>query len=415
MSKFLSEKKIELGIDKVQFALKKFGNPENSLKFIHVAGTNGKGSTSRFISEILIESGLSVGLFTSPHLLRVEERIQLNNYNIKNSKLKKLIRNIDLKMKIQNKLTPLTYFEKLTVAAFLYFFENKSDVVILETGLGGRLDATNVIKTPLASVITKISKDHAEFLGNTLNKITREKCGIIKSNNKVILYNQSKRIKKIVKKKCKKLNSDLEIVKFNEIKFKKMDLEGTIFDLGELKDLKIKLLGQHQTKNAAVAISVIQNLRNYGFNIKKESIKRGLLKTNWPFRFEILSNSPIVIGDGAHNLDATIKLINNLEFYFKKKIIFVIGIFKDKEYKKMLKVASNAAKEFHFITLKNQRSASDTDLQKASKNLGVPSFCYGKNYDNLVSNLKHYSKNEIFCAFGSLSIYEILDTLFPFC
>ena len=262
---------VKLGLENIGKLLELLGNPHKRLKFVHIAGTNGKGSTVAFISNILIESDYRVGIYTSPYIEHFTERICINHEEISEKDLARITE------KTKEKISELlkmgynhpTEFEIVTAIAFQYFYEKSCDIVVLEVGLGGRYDSTNIIDTPLVSVITSISFDHMNILGNTLPKIAYEKAGIIKENGDVVLYPQLSEVEDVIENVSAQMSSKLRKVDFNLIKLKKFGTEGQTFDYGSYIDLNTKLLGEHQLKNAAVAITACQVLREKITDINK--------------------------------------------------------------------------------------------------------------------------------------------------
>lgn len=301
--------KFNLSLKNIKLLLKKLDNPEKDLKIIHVAGTNGKGSVCAMLSSILKESGYKIGMYISPHLKEFRERFRINNKNIPEKEFVKHFKKI--KPLIQNQ----TFFEVITAIAFLYFKEKKVDFLVCEVGLGGRLDATNVI-TPLASVITNIGLEHQEYLGETLEKIAYEKTGIIKNNIPLVTGAKGVALK-VIKDIAKKKNA-------------KIHIDGTPIKI------KLKLKGEFQKINASIAKETIDVLNKYcNLQIKKSIIKKGLLKTDWHGRLEFISKNILV--DCAHNLDAIRALKKEILKLKYKRLFLITGFLEDKDYKGILK------------------------------------------------------------------------------
>ncbi|MDR1418487.1 MAG: hypothetical protein LBI80_04995 [Endomicrobium sp.] len=359
------------GLSRIKNFLGMFENPQDKVKTIHIAGTNGKGSCAAFIAEILKCSGYKTGLYTSPHLVDIEERIKINGTNISRSMFRKYLKKYLKKALDCN----LSYFEYLTALSFIYFEKQKIDIAVIETGLGGRLDATNVIKNTLICIITSISKDHREILGNTIEKIAFEKAGIIKKNASVICGKMPKAAVNIIKGRLKK-----NIIKVFPKDFKnlnvKASLTGQKFDYISkslyLKNLQEKLLGKHQTINASIVICALEFLIRNGFTkINYKSIKSGLKNTLWPARFEIKkikigNNSLKIVIDGVHNeesLKVFIDTFKQLGFNRSKKV-FIFASMKEKDYKLMVKNVSPFAKKIILPKINNARAANIDTLKE---------------------------------------------------
>ncbi len=353
---------IELGLDRIKKVLELFNNPQESLKIIHIAGTNGKGSTCAMLAELLKNVGLNVGLYTSPHILSYCERIRINDKNIEEDDLSELIFKIEKVSKSNN--THLTEFELLTVAAFLYFKEKNADVVILETGLGGRFDATNVVTKPILSIITSISIDHKDRLGDTIDKIAFEKAGIIKENVPLVVSENNLGFNVIQSIASKKHSS--MILNENNIKLIFKNNQNFV-KINDKEECLFNLFGLWQTENLNLVLNAFDYLSNnllktINFD-KQQVLKNSLKNVKWDYRFQFLNNH--VILDGAHNLDAAIKLRKSLDFYFKnKKIRFIYGSLNTKEYEKIVKVLFNKKDDVFLYDFNCQNAVKTSDLEK---------------------------------------------------
>ncbi|NSW90564.1 MAG: bifunctional folylpolyglutamate synthase/dihydrofolate synthase [Firmicutes bacterium] len=395
----------KLGLENIKTLLGMLGNPHEKLKYVHVAGTNGKGSTVAFIGSILIESGYKTGIYISPYIERFTERIQVNRKEISEHDLARITEIVKGKVDemLRSGLTHPTEFEIVTAIGFQYYCEMECDIVVLEVGLGGRFDSTNVINTPLVSVITSISYDHMDILGNTLAQIAFEKAGIIKEGGDVVLYSQDEEVEKVIENVCNERNSRLHRADFGKIKALGHDIEGQTFDFGPYKNLKIKLLGGHQLKNAAVAVEACKVLANKGYKITEETIRKGLERASWPGRMEVVSKNPLFFIDGAHNIEGVRVLAEYLTTYFPdKKKIFIMGVLRDKEYKAMLEIIAPLADKFITVTPLSERALPAAELAE-----NIRAYC--KNVlisDTIESGIKTalqiYSGDDIICAFGSL-------------
>ena len=348
------------GLDRTKALCEALGNPQDSLKFIHIAGTNGKGSTSSMLSSILVEAGYTVGLYTSPFILRFNERIRVNGVEISDDDLANIT---SIVRPIAEKMTDKpTEFELIPAIPFYYFKIMKCDFVVLECGLGGRYDATNVINTAILSLITGISLDHVAILGDTIEKISWEKAGIIKPHVPVIFGGSNAEALSVIKSEADKAHSPLSTVDHSKIKLVSANLFGSTFDFLDYENVKIGLLGLYQPKNAAMVLSAVDKLLELGVNIPKEAVYRGLEKSKWAARFEVIHKDPMIIFDGAHNAEGISSARTSIEEYFKdQKIITISGVLKDKDYKKIASDISSFSKAVFTITPDNPRALSSRE------------------------------------------------------
>lgn len=401
---------MRLGLENSFKLLELLGNPQDKLKFIHVAGTNGKGSTCSFISNILKEQGYKVGLYTSPYLETFTERIRLNGANIPEKDVARIITIMEEKIEMmasQGHEYP-TEFEIETAMAFYYYNEQQADYVVLEVGLGGRYDATNVIKTPLASVIVSMSLDHIGVLGDTLEKIAYEKAGIIKENGMAIVYKQEKEAEDVIKNVCKEKNTKYIETNFDSMKIKKADINSQVFDcevLGEkFEDMEIQLIGDHQVNNAILALTAVKALREYkGIEISNDAIKRGFLATKWPGRIEKVKDEPTFIIDGAHNEDGARALSKALDKYFgSKKMTLLIGMLEDKDIDSVLEILLDKFDKVVTTTPDSDRAISCEKLKEKVQKY-VPNVVAIENIDEAVKYVLDNSTNEdVIISAGSL-------------
>ncbi|MDO4731095.1 MAG: folylpolyglutamate synthase/dihydrofolate synthase family protein [Clostridia bacterium] len=337
---------IRPGLERIKKLLSLMDNPQDKLKFIHTAGTNGKGSICSMIAFALTENGYRTGLFTSPFVIDFRERFKIDNRMITEEELVEIVDFIYPKIEALNKEDVIiTEFEFITAIAFEWFYRKKCDIVVLEVGLGGRFDATNVIKNSLVSVISSISYDHMAILGDTLSKIAYEKAGIIKESSKVVLYpEQQDEVKSVIKQQAKIKNAELIIPETTQIKYSKENYKAVM----EYKNIsyKLPLCGEYQIENTVTVLEALKVLKEK-IKLDDDKIKRGIEKTVLPARLEILNDEPLIFLDGAHNEDAMKKLKvfidKNLS---EKKVYAVMGILKDKDYEKMISVI---AKSFYKI------------------------------------------------------------------
>lgn len=356
-----------LGLESMNALLDRMGHPEQSLKYIHIAGTNGKGSVLAFTSTILKCQGLKVGRYISPVIEKYNEKIQINEKSISQKDLyegMEFIKQIYEKM-AQDKLNLPTIFEIETALAFWYFARNNCDIVVLETGMGGREDATNVIPSPEVAVLTSISMDHMAILGDSIEKIASVKAGIIKPGCQVVSALQEEEAKAVIEKEANANNTTVRYAK--EPTNVRYGLDKQMFSYGNQKNLEIELCGTYQPINACIALEVIDALRERGYIISDKAVRQGLLRTKWVGRFTILCKKPLFIMDGAHNADAAKQLRTSILTYLKgKPLIFIMGVFADKEYEKVIAETADLASFIIAVaTPDNSRALPAIDLAKA--------------------------------------------------
>ncbi|RLL44902.1 bifunctional folylpolyglutamate synthase/dihydrofolate synthase [Oceanobacillus piezotolerans] len=392
---------MKFGLERMQLIMEALGNPQDKLKVIHIAGTNGKGSVASYLSHVLTSAGYKTGLFTSPFLEAFNERFKINNQEIENEALSRITGLV--KEKVEAVQVSLSEFELITAIAFQYFHEEQCDVVVLEVGLGGRLDSTNIIHSPVLSIITSIGYDHQAYLGDTLPEIAGEKAGIIKEGRPVILYPQEKETEDVILGVASEKNSKVVIPDFSQIKLIEKSLEGQTFDYKDCKQINISLLGEHQLKNAALVIEAIESIRAEGFKIDGAALIRGLAATKWPGRFEVIKQRPTVIIDGAHNIDSVRTLMGNLTTYFHdKRMIAIFGVLKDKDVSQMIEEVSSRIQTFITVTPDSPRAMLAGELadELRDKNLNAIS---SESYEEAVElALKMANTEDIICSFGSL-------------
>lgn len=396
-----------LGLDNMRHLMKRLGNPQDSLKFIHISGTNGKGSVLAYLSTILTEAGYRVGRYLSPTLFSYRERIQVNGERIGKEELAKHVTAIAeaIRDMEEHHLTNPTPFEIETALSFLYFKEKKCDLVVLETGLGGALDATNIIQTPVMEIITPISMDHMAFLGNTLEKITEQKAGIIKPQTKVVSGPQEDEARKVLEKKANEQGASLEFLNMEEVKEIHYGYERQSFTWRNFEHIEISLAGSYQILNAALALQAVTLLQNLGYKISRESIYTGFKNTHWRGRFTLLSKKPIVIMDGAHNPGAARELKHSLKLYFPhRRIRYIFGIFRDKDYRQVIDITAPLAE--HIITVQtpdNPRALPAEELKEAVACVN-PSVEASQSISQAVEKtLQEAESEDVVIIFGSLS------------
>lgn len=394
-----------LGLERITELTHLLGNPQDELRFVHVAGTNGKGSVCAMLAAILTAAGYRTGMYTSPHLVRVNERMKVNGIDISDGDLVSLAEKVKPAADVM-KDHP-TEFEIITAMAFLYFKEQRCDVVVLEVGLGGRLDATNIIQPPDVAVICNIGLEHTEILGDTLEKIAVEKAGIIKPGCSAVLYEQGKAVEGVVAEKCRSCGVPLRITDGKRETLISADLTGQMLSYRERESLRLSLLGSYQYHNAAVALDTVDVLIQKGYTIPDASIAAGFEQVRWPGRFEVLRRHPLVIADGAHNPNGVEELVRCIRQYLPgKKLTFVMGVMADKDYRTMLRSVVPLADRFIVVTPQNYRALISTSLKKEIERIcQKPVIDAGSVQSGLSSALRLCGEREAICIFGSL--YQI--------
>jgi len=341
------------------------------MKYVHIAGTNGKGSCSAMISSILCHAGYRTGLYTSPYINRFNERIQINGTQIPDNDLARITTRVSEACSriIGRGFRRPTIFEIITAVCFCWFKEQNCDICVLEVGLGGRLDATNSIETSEVSVIMNIGYDHMERLGSTLELIAAEKAAIIKENGDVVCYRQSEGVESVFKKYAAQRNARIWWADGNKASVCEQSADGSVFHFEGRRGLKISLLGNYQIRNAVVALKIADALNHKGWEIGEEAIRSGLLQARWPGRMEVLSRNPLVILDGAHNPQGVSALCESIETLFPgEKVIFVVGVLADKDYSDEIKTAERLAEEFITLTPPNVRALTARALAEEIEN-----------------------------------------------
>lgn len=392
-----------LGLERMEELMALLGHPEQHLRFVHVAGTNGKGSIAAMLSSILTQAGYTTGLYTSPHLMRVNERMKINGIDISNEELLALAESV--RPAVEEISDPPTEFERITAMALLYFQRRACQVVVLEVGLGGRLDATNVIPAPDAAVISNIALEHTAVLGNTLEQIAREKAGIIKPGASVVLCHQTPSVEAVVRTVCQRQGASLSITAPTQGQIISRTLEGQTLAYRNRDNLFLHLPGVYQEANAFVALDTVDVLiREKGYHISDEAVHRGLSHVRWPGRLEVLQRDPLVLVDGAHNPDGVGALTSCLREYFpKKKLTFVMGVMADKNYEEMLFMVAPLAKRFITVTPESERALSSAQLAgQIQQQFRIPAHDGGNISSGLALALTLCSPKDVICVFGSL-------------
>ena len=417
------------GLDAIEGLLEELGHPEDNLKIVHIAGTNGKGSIFAYLSSILIAAGFKVGRYISPTISCYEERFQINGKYITKDKLARLYNIVEEAMKREEEKTGLkpTLFEVETAISFLYFKEEEVDYALIEVGMGGRMDATNVIRHPELTVISSISDDHQAFLGDTLEEISWQKAGIIKESCPVVLSENSDEVCKVIEQEAKKKRVKCIEIEPTDYEVLSETPYGSTF-LWKEQRYETKLPGRHQVSNAVTALAASEYLfrKDYEKNNARKAIAKkldemnvksaqqgGIIRTCWPGRLEVLKKEPLFYRDGAHNPDGAKKLAAFLQKYFtNKKIIYIMGVLKDKEYKKMLRYLMPMAKEVYVFKPKNERGLSAQILADTIKEVADVSVTIESDVNAAVFRALDTAKpDDVLVACGSLSFMEEMEDI----
>ena len=394
------------GLSRVGELLEKLGSPQKELKFIHIAGTNGKGSCAAMLASVFKAAGYRTGLYTSPYLYRFNERMQINGKQIEDEVLADIV----------TRLQPLadgmadhpTVFEMITAAAMLWYRQEQCDIVVLEVGLGGRFDATNIIAAPECAVIMNIGLDHTEILGGTVEQIAFEKAGILKPGTAAVLFQQSESVTRVVRERCEELGVALRVPDFSQIQSEFDSIFGQSFTYrGE--SYALPLLGAHQLKNAATALEAVEVLRERGWRLEQNDVEHGLYAVHWPGRFELLSEEPLFVVDGGHNPQCAETVRDNLLHYFPdKRRILLLGVLADKDYEGLTAILDEAADEYICVAPDSPRALPAKELADWLNRYNKPVACCDSIRDGVSLALDRSDADSVVCAVGSLySVGEI--------
>ncbi len=393
------------GLDRVRKLLTLMGNPQDSLHFVHVAGTNGKGSTCQMISSVLCESGYRTGLFISPFITDFCERIQLDGVPIPREDLSSVAEYVfSLSDKLYDEGVIITEFEFVMCVAFEYFRRTECEIVVLEVGLGGELDCTNVIEPPVCAVITKIGLDHTDILGDTIGDIAQQKCGIIKSGTCVVSSQQTEEALEVICRTCKERQTPLVVSDPAELKLHQDSLEGLEFEY-EGRMLRIGLVGEHQLENAATALKVIDVLSEKGYEkITRNSIREGLGKAENPARFECMATDPEVIIDGAHNPDGVGAFCQGVRRYLgDRQGVLVLGMLRDKDSRTSIELLRGLFETVYTVPINNPRALSASELAQLASEHFDRVFAADSTEEGFLKAYERAKQQESFlCVCGSL-------------
>lgn len=403
----LSSLGIVPGLESIQELCRRVGNPQDKLRFVHVAGTNGKGSTLAFITMILQCAGYRVGRYTSPAVFEYRERFLVNGKMITQKDFCRLLGQVQEACEgmVRDGLAHPTPFEVETALAFLYYVEKDCDMVVMETGMGGLLDATNLVTNTEVAVLASISMDHMKFLGNSLGAIAEQKAGIIKKGCRVVSMAQQPEAMEVVRDRAEAMECPLSVADSSKCKNIKYGIKKQSFSYGQWKNLEITLAGKWQIDNAVLAVEAVGALQEAGYEISEAALRRGLRETVWPGRFCLVGNKPMMIVDGAHNEDAAGRLAETIEFYFtNKRIIYIMGILKDKEYEKIISLTHSLADQIITVTPPgNPRAMQAYELAQEIAKVHSQVTAADSLEEAVEISRLLAGKDDVIIAFGSLS------------
>lgn len=391
----------KLGLDRTRELLGKLDDPQKELKFIHIAGTNGKGSTAAMLSSILEEAGYRVGLYTSPFINRFNERMQVNHQPIPDEELAALTEYV--RPHADAMADSPTEFELITALAMVWFARQKCDIVVLEVGMGGELDSTNIIDVPEAAVIAAMGLDHVKELGPTMADIARAKAGIIKEGGRVVSYGGNPEADEVIAAVCRARNASLCQPDFSAIVPGDFSLEGQTFSYKGWRGLRIPLVGAYQMNNAAVVLETVEVLRQRGWSVSDEAVRKGLADTRWPARFEVLRRDPVFIVDGGHNphgIRATAESLSRL--FPGRKITFVTGVMADKDVEHILGLIVPLADQFFTVRPDNPRAMDAGELAARIEAMGAKATACASVQDGVDRAIQAEGPHGVACALGSL-------------
>lgn len=397
-----------LGLKSIQNLLRELGNPQEDLKFIHIAGTNGKGSVLAYLSTVLSTAGYKTGRFVSPAVISELETIQIDEKNISKEEFSTLVLEVKqaLTRMLEKGASHPTVFEIETAIAFLHFKKQNCDIVVLETGMGGLNDATNVVENTLAAVFTTVGKDHTEYFGETIAELVTEKAGIIKKGSQVIAGKLPQEAEIIIQQVTQEKGAIVYKTQIDQVVVKDADKRfEQKFVYKERGQFTIAMLGKHQIENAILAIETIDRLKEVGFHVTNQTLKEGLAKTKWLARTTVIQHAPLIVVDGAHNEESVKALKETLLAYFPhQNIVGVMGAFKDKEVELMLAEVKGVVKKIHAIALPNKKRSMDANaLKECAKVMGICAETADSVSEAIEKAMSDAGEEGVVVAFGSLS------------
>lgn len=400
------------GLERLKQALELLGNPQHKVRFVHVAGTNGKGSCAAMLASVLKEAGYRTGLYISPHLRRYNERMQVDGVDISDDDL---IRAAQRVKEVCEQLggTPIV-FEVLTLMALWYFAERRCDFVVLEVGIGGKLDATNCIPAPAAALIAQLGFDHTETLGNTIEEIAAQKGGIAKSGSQLVMAEQEPAALRVVEQLCREQGCGFTVADPERLQVLSTSPEGQRLRDRTYGELLLPLAGSHQVKNAANVLTVVEVLKGEGFAIPDRAVRQGIERTVWPARFERLSRSPDFILDGGHNPQCVQAAVQALQDYYPgKKVVFLTGMMKDKDSAAMLAKMAEVAKAFVCLHADSERAFGAQELAREIENtLSLAAYPAASTQEGCALAQRLAGEQGVVCALGSLYLAGEIRAVF---
>ena len=400
------------GLERLKQALELLGNPQHKVRFVHVAGTNGKGSCAAMLASVLKEAGYRTGLYISPHLRRYNERMQVDGVDISDDDL---IRAAQRVKEVCEQLggTPIV-FEVLTLMALWYFAERRCDFVVLEVGIGGKLDATNCIPAPAAALIAQLGFDHTETLGSTIEEIAAQKGGIAKPGSQLVMAEQEPAALRVVEQLCREQGCGFTVADPERLQVLSTSPEGQRLRDRTYGELLLPLAGSHQVKNAANVLTVVEVLKGEGFAIPDRAVRQGIERTVWPARFERLSRSPDFILDGGHNPQCVQAAVQALQDYYPgKKVVFLTGMMKDKDSAAMLAKMAEVAKAFVCLHADSERAFGAQELAREIENtLGLAAYPAASAQEGCALAQRLAGEQGVVCALGSLYLAGEIRAVF---
>ncbi len=404
------------GLERITELCRRLGDPQKNLKFIHVTGTNGKGSTCAMVESVLRAAGYKTGLFTSPFVKFFNERMQINGKNVSDERLAYVTSLV--KPHADAMADAPTEFELITAIAFVLFALEECEIVVLEAGMGGRLDSTNVIEQSVLSVITGVALEHTEYLGDTIEKIAYEKANIIKKGCPVVYGGLDVKSEgdayRVIRDHAASLGASLFPTDYDALTVKEATLDGTLLDYKEFKDIRLSLLGLYQPQNCAKALEILKVLQDIGYKIDEDAIRKGLASTVWRARFEKLMEKPLVLYDGAHNPDGVRVATATLAHYFgKQKVNILTGVMEDKDYPAMVSMLSPHVAKAFTVTPDNPRALAAERLKDVFEELGVAAEAFPSLSDAVKTAIDESRESGVpLVCLGSLYMYaEITDAM----